>query len=151
VDRLFVAVMLLSIAGVAAWVLNRRTDADTPAGGRFAIPAQLDRREFAGSGTPWLVAAFTSATCDTCADLTLKVQALESAEVATDVVEVSARSDLHRRYAIDAVPMVLVVDAEGVVRASFVGPVTATDLWATVAEVREPGSIPDGCDHGQPG
>jgi hypothetical protein len=27
--------------------------------------------------------------------------------------------------------------AEGVVRASHVGPATATDLWATLAEVRE--------------
>jgi hypothetical protein len=36
-----------------------------------------------------------------------------------------------------------------VVRATFVGPVTATDLWASVAELREPGSLPpDGCDHG---
>jgi hypothetical protein len=44
------------------------------------------------------------------------------------------------------VPTALVVDAEGVVAASFVGPVTATDLWAAVAEAREPGSTPGGCE-----
>ncbi len=38
-----------------------------------------------------------------------------------------------------------VADATGVVRASFLGPVTATDLWAAVAEAREPGSTPDEC------
>jgi hypothetical protein len=45
------------------------------------------------------------------------------------------------------VPAVVVADAEGVAQASFLGAVTATDLWATVAELREPGSVPDGCDH----
>jgi hypothetical protein len=38
-----------------------------------------------------------------------------------------------------------VADAEGAVRASFVGPATATDLWAAVAELRDPGSVPPGC------
>ena len=31
-------------------------------------------------------------------------------------------------------------DAEGVVRASFVGPPSATDLWAAVAQVRDSGT-----------
>jgi hypothetical protein len=39
-----------------------------------------------------------------------------------------------------------------VVRASFLGPATATDLWAALAELREPGSVPEGChDHVAPG
>ncbi len=37
----------------------------------------------------------------------------------------------------------VVADADGVARASFIGPATATDLWATVAEVRQPGSSPE--------
>jgi len=55
-------------------------------------------------------------------------------------VEFPDRKDLHDRYGIDAVPTVVVVDADGVVRGSFIGPVTATDLWAGVAEIRQPGS-----------
>ena len=43
---------------------------------------------------------------------------------------------MHERYGISGVPMVVIADAEGVVRKSFVGPVTATDLWAAVAEIR---------------
>ena len=39
-----------------------------------------------------------------------------------------------------AVPMILVADRDGVVQASFVGPPGATDLWAAVAEVRDPGA-----------
>jgi len=36
-----------------------------------------------------------------------------------------------------------VADAAGVVRAAFVGPATATDLWAAVAEARQPGTSPE--------
>jgi hypothetical protein len=53
-------------------------------------------------------------------------------------LEAIAEAEIHRRYGIDAVPLVLIVDAEGVVRRDFLGPVTATDLWAAVAEVRNP-------------
>jgi hypothetical protein len=37
------------------------------------------------------------------------------------------------------------------VRRSFMGPVSSTHLWAAVAELRDPGSVPPGCDsHGEP-
>ena len=69
--------------------------------------------------------------------------------VATTAVEAVADKALHDRYGIDAVPTLVIADHEGVVLASFVGPVTAADLWATMADLREPGSVPPGCDHGQ--
>ena len=50
-----------------------------------------------------------------------------------DVLEFPAQRDVHERYRIDAVPTLVVADADGVVRASVVGPVSATDLWALVA------------------
>jgi hypothetical protein len=68
---------------------------------------------------------------------------LESADVATCDVEAEARGDLHRRYEIAAVPTTVVADADGVVRRAFVGAFSATDLWAAVAELREPGSTPE--------
>jgi len=34
------------------------------------------------------------------------------------------------------VPIVVIADLDGVVRKSFVGPMSATDLWAAVAEAR---------------
>ena len=64
---------------------------------------------------------------------------LASDDVVVQEVEVAGRRDLHDRYGIDAVPTILLADREGVVRASFVGPPTATDLWAAVAEARAPG------------
>ena len=43
----------------------------------------------------------------------------------------------------------VVADAAGVVKAGFLGPVKAQDLWAAVAECREPGSSPGSCqNHG---
>jgi hypothetical protein len=65
-----------------------------------------------------------------------KVLALESPEVSACDLEFSEARALHERYEISGVPMVLLADHEGVVRESFVGPVTATDLWAAVAGVR---------------
>ncbi len=67
--------------------------------------------------------------------------------MAIQEVEAVADKDLHQRYGVDAVPLVVVADAGGVVRRSFVGPPTATDLWAALAELREPGSVPPGCTH----
>ena len=68
---------------------------------------------------------------------------LESRHVSVVEVEFSAARDLHRKYDIQAVPIVAVADADGVVHRGFAGPVSATDLWAAVAEARDPGSSPE--------
>jgi hypothetical protein len=70
---------------------------------------------------------------------------LDSPAVATQEVEVAAEPGLHERYGIDAVPTTVLCDAHGGVIRSFLGPVTATHLWAAVADAREPGSVPPGC------
>ena len=137
-----IAGAVIVVAVVVAVVLDRRRP-DAPTVPRWAVPTQLDRTDFARPGAPWLVAVFTSSTCDACAGTAAKAAVLACDDVAVDEVELGSRPTLHRRYAIDAVPMVVVADAEGVVRAHFVGPPTATDLWAAVAELREPGSSPE--------
>lgn len=140
--RLILAATLVALAVVVALLLERRRPA-APTQARWAVPTQLDRDDFDGVGTPWLVVVFTSETCDSCRGTASRAAVLASPQVAVDIVSVQDRSDLHRRYAIDAVPTIVVADGEGVVRASFVGPPTATDLWAAVAEAREPGSSPE--------
>lgn len=136
VERVGVAVVLVVVAVVVALLLERRRP-DAPTSPRWAVPPQLDRDDFDRPEAPWLVAVFTSATCDACAGTLDKARVLTTDQVVVDEIEVEARPDLHRRYAIDAVPLVVVADAEGVTRASFVGPPTATDLWAAVAELRD--------------
>ena len=134
------AVVVLAV--IVAVVLDRRKP-EAPTQGRWAVPAQLDRTDFGRPSAPWLVAVFTSATCDSCIKAMDKARVLASDEVAVEEVEVGARPEVHRRYHVDAVPTIVVADDEGVVRASFVGPPTATDLWAAVAEARQPGSSPE--------
>ena len=143
-----VALVLVLAAVIVAVVLQRRRPAP-PTAKVWNIPAQLDRADFNEPSTPWLVAVFTSSTCTACSDVAMKASALISDVVAVQELEVVADAELHRRYGIDAVPLVLIVDGEGVVVRHFLGPVTATDLWAAMAEAREPGSTPEGChEHG---
>lgn len=136
VERLIVAAVLIAVAVAVALVLERRRP-DAPTQGSWTVPSQLDRRDFPRPDAPWLVAVFTSATCGTCASVAAAARPLESDAIAVIEAEAKEHQDLHDRYGIDAVPALVVADADGVVRASFLGPVTAAELWATVARVRE--------------
>jgi hypothetical protein len=139
-----VLIVALSIGGI----LRRRRTIDAPTQPTFSAPAQIDRADFAsadlaGVEAPWLVAVFSSASCTSCADVVRKANVLACSEVAVIDVEHSSFPALHRKYHVDAVPIAVVADRAGVVRASFVGPMSATDLWAAVAEARHPGSSPE--------
>jgi len=145
---LLVAIPVLVVACIVAAVLQRRTRPDAPTQPReYAVPAQLDREDFDRPEAPWLVVVFTSATCLACEGTLERARPLDSPAVAVQEVEFTSGKALHERYAIDAVPMLLVADDVGLVRASFIGTPTAADLWAALAELREPGSVPPGCDH----
>jgi hypothetical protein len=143
VSQLVVAAGVLFAALVVGAVLRRRRTVDAPTQPVFSAPAQIDRADFEAGDAPWLVAVFSSASCTTCTDVVGKARVLSCEAVAVIDVEYSASSALHRKYHIDAVPIVVVADSMGVVRASFVGPMSATDLWAAVAEARDPGSSPE--------
>ena len=146
-ERLLIAAAIAVVVAVVAVVVRRTRRIDPPTQRRVALPGQLDRSSFARPDAPWLVAVFSSATCDVCRAMVAKAEVLASDEVAVAEIEFGADRVLHERYAIEAVPTTLIADAEGVVVASFLGPVTATDLWAAVAEAREPGSTPRACEH----
>src|SRR5437762_2196767 len=119
-SRLVVAAGLVAMAALVAYVVQRRRS-EPPTQAKWAVPAQLDRDDFDRSARPWLVAVFTSATCDSCAVVVPKALALESPEVSVVEVPWQTQRRLHERYAVDVVPLVVVADGEGVVRASFVG------------------------------
>jgi hypothetical protein len=140
--RFALAGVLLAAAALVAWRLERRRPT-APARDVYPVPRQLDRADFPRSNAPWLVVLFSSAACESCEGLPAKIAVLESGRVATCEVDYEAQRELHRRYEISGVPMTLVADADGVVRAAFVGAFTATDLWAAVAEARAPGTSPE--------
>ena len=147
-ERLLIAAVLVGLAVVVAGFLQRRKPAP-PADTEWSIPVQLDRRDFLRPKAPWLVAVFTSSSCDACAGVWSKAVHLDAGPdgpVCAQELEAIADAEIHRRYGIDAVPLILIADADGVVQRHFLGPVTATDLWAAVAEAREPGSTPGSCE-----
>jgi hypothetical protein len=150
--QLVVAAAVAAVAvGVGLW-LRRRQRAAAPSPVGWTAPTVLDRADFPdAAGRPWLVVVFSSGTCDSCAAVVRKAEVLASTEVAVVEAEFGAARHLHERYGIDAVPIVCLADAQGVVQASFVGPMTATDLWAAVAEARDPGCRPTaGCHPDDP-
>jgi hypothetical protein len=136
VSRLVIAVVLVAVAVLVAWLLQRRRvqPARAPT---FHVPERLARADFPSPDVAWLVVVFTSATCDTCRTVAEKAHALESAAVAVHEVEARADKPLHDRYGIDAVPLAVIADRDGTVRAHFFGPVSAADLWSTLAELRD--------------
>jgi exo-beta-1,3-glucanase (GH17 family) len=139
--RVIVAAAVILVAVGIAAVVRRRRAADPPTQPVHRLPSQLDRADFDGEG--WLLAVFTSDTCHTCDDVKRKAEAARSDTVAVQALSYQQRRDLHDRYRIDAVPTLLIVDGRGVVHRSFVGPVTATDLWAALADARQPGTTGD--------
>jgi hypothetical protein len=143
VDRVVVAVAIIAVVAVVAVIARSRRTPDAPTQRTTAIPDQLDRSDFDRPDAPWLVAVFSSATCDVCRSVVDKARVLESRDVAVVDVEYLTARSLHERYAITVVPTLVVADARGVSRAGFVGPMSATDLWAAVAEARQPGASPE--------
>lgn len=135
-ERLLLAVVLVAAAAVVAGLIRRRSTPAAPTRTGTAVPVQLDRADFERPEAPWLVVEFSSRTCLSCADTWEKVQVLACDDVAVHDIAYQDRKDLHERYAIASVPLVLVADAEGVVQASFLGPPSAADLWSTLADLR---------------
>ena len=142
-ERLVVALVLIAVAVAVAVVLERRKPAPPTQPKQWDVPTQLDRDDFGERHRPWLVAVFTSDTCDSCAKVMPKARVLASDTVGVVEIPYQSHKDVHRRYGVDVVPTLVVADPDGVVKASFIGQPTATDLWAAVAEAREPGSTPE--------
>ena len=134
--RLAVLAVVVMVAVVVTLRRRRRTQAPTQPRGN--VPAQLDRADFAKPQSPWLVVAFTSATCSTCGDVLRKAAVLACKEVAFQEAEYVRDRALHDRYGIDAVPALVIADSMGIVRFGHLGPISATDLWAAMARCRDP-------------
>ena len=124
-SRLLVALLVVAVAILVARLLERRRPAP-PTRDAYPVPAQLDRQDFPRPDAPWLFVLFSSRTCDSCGPMVARVCSLESESVATVQVEAKADKALHDRYRIEGVPMVVLADGDGVVRAGFVGSV---DTW----------------------
>ena len=136
--RVVIALVVLVIVAVIAVVLERRRrSTGAPIRDPYPIPRQLTRADFPRPDAAWLVALFSSASCDGCAAMREKVLAVDSPEVVAVDISFQADRVVHERYQISGVPMVLIADHEGVVQRAFLGTVSATDLWAALAGARD--------------
>ena len=131
---LVIAVVLAAVALLVAWGINRRKPAPRPSTESHRVPDRIDRGDFARPDAQVLVAVFTSATCASCAAMVATAHEVDSDMVAVDEAEVGVRGDVHRRYEIDAVPIAVVADRDGLVCASFAGSVSLPDLREAIAQ-----------------
>lgn len=141
-ENLLVGVAIAGLVALVALVARSRQRTDAPTQRQYRVPVQIDRADFGSPEQEWLIVVFTAATCSVCADVAAKADALVSRNVFTKIVDYAIERDTHVRYGIDAVPTLIIADSRGVVRHHELGPVTATDLWAAVARVRD-GVDPD--------
>jgi hypothetical protein len=138
VTRLVLALAVAALVVVIVKIREQRRGRDAPTQPQWQVPSQLDLDDVGGASTDWCVVVFSSSTCATCADVVAKASVLASPSVAVHTVDYVARPDLHKKYAVDAVPITVLADRNGSVVRGFVGPVSATDLWAAMAQARDP-------------
>ena len=130
VQLVIVAVIVAVTIGVA--IASRRVGGDaapTPSG--FTVPGRVARNDFEHPERPWLVAVFTSETCDSCAGVVERAAPLDSPEVAVAAVPVQDQAETHAKYRIDGVPTTIIADAHGTVVGSFLGPVQTCLLYTS--------------------
>ncbi|NQV97434.1 MAG: hypothetical protein HQ486_06525 [Acidimicrobiaceae bacterium] len=132
--RTILAMLVLGFAAVLGFVVKKRRP-DAPTQSLKAVPQQLNRKDFLSPESAWLVAVFTSSTCDACRDVVTKAKVLASHDVAVQVLDYPGMRALHERYAIEAVPTTVIADSHGIVQYGIIGPVTAADLWAAMAKL----------------
>lgn len=133
--RTLIALGVIAGALAAAW-LYRRFRPSNPTAPTYSVPARLERWDFAQPNTEWLLAVFTSKTCSTCAAVAKAAESLADESLAVQEVEFRRHGELHRRYAVDAVPLAVLADRTGAVCASLAGPATDAELSALVASAR---------------
>jgi hypothetical protein len=136
VTRLLIAMAIVLIVCLAAWLLRRR-QYSPPTQASWHPPMQLDRNDFVDPQKAWLVAVFTSVLCDACEKAITTGSFLESADVAYQLITAEDNAALHDRYRIEQVPLLLIADHEGVVRLNTVGPPVATEVWSEFAHIRK--------------
>jgi hypothetical protein len=76
-------------------------------------------------------------TCLVCDEVWKQVDAIDQGGVAIQKLEVNEAQALHDRYRIDGVPTTVLADSNGVVRASWVGPIRSGELADTVRTLVE--------------
>ena len=123
------------VASVIATLLQRLRPRG-PITAAHSIPQYLNRTDFNQPDAPWLVAVFSSEDCSTCALIVTEAYKLADVDVTVQEVPVGSSAGLHLHYSVDAVPMLLIADADGRVCAHHLGPATNSELHTLLDHAR---------------
>jgi len=133
-SRLLVLIVLSSGASLAAVLLKKLNYRNFVTSG-WSIPGHLSREDFGFLNDPWLVVIFSSESCETCRPVVAEGMKLTSLGIAIQEVAAETNRELHEKYDIDAVPMLLLVDKFGVVRSSHLGSINFGEVKKSIKTV----------------
>jgi thioredoxin-related protein len=133
-SRLIVLVLLSCGAFLTAVLLRKLNYRNFVTSG-WSVPGHLSREDFEFLNEPWLVVVFSSESCETCKPVVAESMKLTSLGIAIQEVAAETKKDLHEKYDIDAVPMLLLVDKFGVVRSSHLGPINFDEVKKSIETV----------------
>ncbi len=119
--------VVVGVALAVAYVAGKRRP-DPPSAPSYRAPTQIDRDDFDDPEAHILIAVFASNSCDACAQAWDMVQTVKLDGVATQRILVEDNPGLHKRYKVDGVPTTIIAGPDGVVRRSFLGPITADQV-----------------------
>ena len=133
-SRLIVLIILSSGASLAAVLLRKLNYRNFVTSG-WSVPGHLIRADFGFLNEPWLVVIFSSESCETCKPVVAEGMKLTSLGIAIQEIAAETNRELHEKYDIDAVPMLLLVDKFGVVRSSHLGPINFGEVKKSIETV----------------
>ncbi len=117
----FLLVLLLgTFAVLVAYSVNRRRT-DSPSVPQSSLPVQIDRRDFEKPEKKWLLAFFSSESCSSCRTVRNLLKNIQANTIHIQEINFPKDRELHTRYGIDSVPIILIIDSDGVVTWSFAG------------------------------
>ncbi|GIU85320.1 MAG: hypothetical protein KatS3mg008_2095 [Acidimicrobiales bacterium] len=132
------AVLTAAVVGATAalvgLVLRRRGSQDAGLD-LHGVPVHLEPADLGLSPSEWALVVFTDSECASCASTVRSAREKTAGRVALVEVDYRIRPDLHEKYRVDAVPMLLLVADDGTVDSWFVGPPTDHDLAEMVDRV----------------
>ena len=125
---ILMVLLLGAFAALVAYFVNRRAS-DSPSVPKNSLPIQIDRKDFNQPEISQLVVLFSSQTCDSCNKVRELIRSIPVDSVCIQEVQFPKQRNIHERYGIDSVPIILVANADGVVIWSYAG-VPPDDLFS---------------------
>ena len=134
-ERLAIAAVLVLVALVVAFAIQRQRRSAAASLPHSSLPATVDLASLGIAAGPAIV-VFTEETCRTCAAAVAAVRGPAGAGVPVAEVPFASERDLHSDHGIDTVPTTVVTDADGQVVDGWIGRVDAAELTAALAHVQ---------------